>query len=158
MGAEQIESKRCLGTPSSPAPGLSLPAEALGMQGMWPSDYSTPILWAIPAGAEWSTTSYPLQTLPKLQICDQILMFSKLLNLYVVCYADLDTGTNPYLPGRLQTCEQMYKDSSLSISHEKLYKYTKQKPVCRIIFGMEICRIFVYSLVIFCNLQSIWNW
>lgn len=25
------------------------------MQGTWPSDDSTPILWAIPAGAEWST-------------------------------------------------------------------------------------------------------
>ena len=64
-------------------------------------------------------TNYPLQTLRKLQICEQILMFSKLLNLYVVCYADLDTGTNPYLPGRLQTYEQMYEDLSLSISHEK---------------------------------------
>ena len=88
------------------------------MQGTWPSDDSTPVLWAIPAGAEWST-NYPLQTLRKLQICEQILMFSKLLNLYVVCYADLDTGTNPYLPGRLQTYEQMYEDLSLSISHEK---------------------------------------
>ena len=104
--------------PSPPAPGLGLPVQAL-MQGTWPSDDSSPVLWEIPAGAEWSTHMWLPSTLPKLQIREPIVMFSKLLNLGVVCYADLDTGTNPYLPGRLQTYEQMYKDLSLSISHEK---------------------------------------
>ena len=94
---------------------------ARGLQMILPQSFEPSRL--VLSGAQ---TSYPLQPLPKLQICEQILMFSKLLNLYVVCYADLDTGTNPCLPGRLQTYEQLYKDR-LFLSLVKNSRSTQNK-------------------------------
>lgn len=70
MRAEHIENKRCLGTPNCSVSGLSLPAQAPGVQTRWPSDNATPAFELSQLALSGAQTSCPHQALPKVQICE----------------------------------------------------------------------------------------